>query len=353
MRGLSGSLRAIAVALTVFIPGWIHAQPMKPGGEPEMRFVQANGIKMRIAEQGSGPLIVLLHGWPESWYSWRYQLPALAKAGYHVVAPDMRGYGSTDAPPSIEDYTIQKLTGDIAGLIDALGEKKAIVIGHDWGATVAWYSVLLYPERFRAIVAMSVPLRPRPTEPPMTIARRTYGEKFFYQLYFQQPGLAEKELDGDPRAFLVRIYASPTTPRDPPQVVDPSASAGGWGVRLGKPKGSVAWLSAADLDYYVGEFQRAGFRGGLNYYRNIDRNWETTANLAEARISVPTLFIAGEKDLVIAGATRDQLIAMMGPRVKDLRVDLLPDTGHWVQQERAEEVNAAMARFLASLPRLP
>ena len=134
--------------------------------------------------------------------------------------------------------------------------------------------------------------------------------------------------------------------------MDPSASAGGWGQRLGKPKGSIPWLSAADLDYYVDEFQRAGFRGGLNYYRNIDHNWETTANLAEARISVPTLFIAGEKDLVIAGATKEQLIAMTSSRVKDLSVDLLPDTGHWVQQERAEEVNAALVRFLASVPRL-
>jgi pimeloyl-ACP methyl ester carboxylesterase len=353
MLDYGGWLRTIASALALSSACCVHAQPVKAGDAPMLRIVQTNGIKMRIAEQGSGPLVLLLHGWPESWYSWRYQLPALAKAGYHVVAPDMRGFGSTEAPSSVEDYTIQKLCGDVAGLIDALGEKKAIVVGHDWGAAVAWYSVLLYPERFQAIVAMSVPLRPRTNEPPMTIARSNYGDKFFYQLYFQQPGLAEGELDGNPREFLSRIYASPSTPRDPPQVADPSASAGGWTVRLGNPKAPVPWLSEADLDYYVGEFKRAGFRGGLNYYRNIDRNWETTAHLAEAKISVPALFIAGEKDLVIAGATKDQLMAMMGPRVRDLSVVLYANTGHWVQQERAEEVNNAIATFLTSLLRRP
>jgi len=332
---------------------WIQAQPMKPGGENELRFVQANGIKIRIAERGTGPLVLLLHGWPESWYSWRYQLPALAKAGYRVVAPDMRGFGGTDAPPAIEDYTIQKLCADVVGLIDALGEKQAVVIGHDWGSGVAWASVLHYPERFRAIVAMSVPLRTRTPEPPMVIARRNFGDKFFYQLYFQQPGVAEREFEGNTREFLSRIYASPSTPREPPQVTDLSASAGGLTVRLGKPKSPVPWMSEADLDYYVAEFQRAGFRGGLNYYRNIDRNWETTAHLANAKIAVPALFLAGEKDLVIAGATRDQLIAMMSGRVKDLTVELYPNTGHWVQQERAEEVNKAIATFLASLPRRP
>ena len=353
MRAFPARIRLVGMALVMSIAGSLHAQPMKTGDGTVLRIVQSNGIKMRIAEQGSGPLVVLLHGWPESWYSWRYQLPALAKAGYHVVAPDMRGFGGTEAPPAVDDYTIQKLTGDVVGLLDALHEKTAVVIGHDWGATVAWYSVLMHPERFRAIVAMSVPLRPRTAESPMTVARHTYGDRFYYQLYFQQPGAAEKELDGNPREFLSRIYASPSTPRTPPQVTDPAASAGGWTVRIGKPSETVPWLSAADLDYYVAEFQRTGFRGGLNYYRNIDRNWETTEQLAQTRISVPALFIAGEKDLVISGATKAQLLAMMGPRVDDLRVDLYPNTGHWVQQERADEVNGAIATFLSSLPARP
>jgi pimeloyl-ACP methyl ester carboxylesterase len=313
--------------------------------------VQSNGIKMRVAEMGSGPLVVLLHGWPESWYSWRYQLPELAKAGYHVVAPDMRGYGATDAPPSVEDYTIQKLAADVVGLLDAMGESQAIVVGHDWGAVVAWNSALIYPDRFRAVVCMSVPLRPRPPEPPTATLRRTYGEKFYYMLYFQEPGVAERELERAPRELLTRIYAtSPTIPKDPPSVSDPSASAAGLIPRLGKPREAVPWMSGADLDYYVSEFQRAGFRGGLNYYRNLDRNWQTTTQLADAQVRVPTLFIAGDKDGVIAGATKDQLAATMAPRVPRLQIEIYPNTGHWVQQERADEVNKAIVKFLAALP---
>ncbi|HEU5296555.1 MAG TPA: alpha/beta hydrolase [Burkholderiaceae bacterium] len=343
--------RMVAIGVVTAGVAGTQAQVQKMTSEPVLRVVQSNGIRMRIAEQGAGPLVLLLHGWPESWYSWRYQIPALAQAGYHVVAPDMRGFGGTEAPPAIEDYAIQKLTADVAGLIDALGEKQAIVIGHDWGASVAWYCMLLNPERYRAIVAMSVPLRPRTSEPPTTVLRRVYGTRFFYQLYFQQPGLAEKELDGDPREFLSRIYASPDTPRRPPELTNPDASSGGWTLRLGKPTAAVPWLSAADLDYYVAEFQRTGFRGGLNYYRNYDRNWETTAQLADAVITAPTLFLAGEKDLVIAGATKDQLVALMSNRVKNLRgIELYAGGGHWVQQERAAEVNEAVIRFLKSLP---
>ena len=225
-----------------------------------------------------------------------------------------------------------------------------MIAGHDWGAPVAWHAALLRPDRFRGVIGLSVPFRPRlPVRP--TSAMPQNDDAHFYQLYFQQPGLAEKELDGNPREFLSRVYASPSTPREPPVVTDPSASAGGWTVRLGKPTAPVPWLSQADLDYYVAEFQRAGFRGGLNYYRNFDRNWETTAQLADVQILVPALFLAGEKDLVIGGATKEQLAASMSKRVKDLRnVEIYPGTGHWVQQERADEVNKAVIAFLASLP---
>src|SRR6266581_4982436 len=193
---------AFAGALTMVLDLGINGCAAPPAqvsqtraDQPTMRFVQTNGIKMRIAEMGSGPLVVLLHCWPESWYSWRHQLPALADAGFHVVAPDMRGFGKTDAPKAVEDYDIRNLTADIAGLLDALGEKSAVVVGHDWGAVVAWHCLLLYPDRFRGLVAMSVPYRGRPSESPIEILRKAYGDNFFYMLYFQEPGVDETEFD--------------------------------------------------------------------------------------------------------------------------------------------------------------
>jgi len=349
-----GMAGALAMILSLGVKGFAAspAQVSQPGAvKPNMRFIQTNGISMRIAEMGSGPLVVLLHGWPESWYSWRHQLPALADAGFHVVAPDMRGFGKTDAPKAVEDYDIRKLTADIAGLLDALGEKSAVVVGHDWGAVVAWHCLLLYPDRFRGLVAMSVPYRGRPSESPIEILRRTYGDNFFYMLYFQEPGVAEREFDADPRGILSRLYVSPNAPRETPAVTDPKRAAGGWIPRLGTPKGAQSWLTQADLDYFVDEFKQAGFRGGINYYRNIHRNWETTPQLASAHVAQPVLFLAGEKDVVIRGATAEQLTAMMGQFVRDLRgVTLYPGVGHWVQQERPDDVNKAVIEFLKSVP---
>ena len=325
------------------------ASPTK-AEKPSLRFVQTNGIRMRIAEMGSGPLVVLLHGWPESWYSWRHQLPALAKAGFRAVAPDMRGYGKTDAPTAVEDYAIQTLTADVTGLLDALGEKTAVLVGHDWGSAVAWYCLLLHPDRFRGLVAMSVPYRGRAPESPIESLKRAYGQNFFYMLYFQEPGVAEKEFDADPRGLLSRLYASPDTPREAPTVTDPRRAAGGMIPRIGAPKSPSSWFTQVDLDYYVGEFQQAGFRGGINYYRNIHRNWETTPQLANARNAQPVLFLAGEKDLVIRGATAEQLQAAMQPFARDLRgVTLYPGVGHWVQQEQPGAVNEAVLAYLRSL----
>ena len=330
-----------------------EAQPVKEVVDvngAKLRFVESNGIRMRIAEMGEGPLVLLLHGWPESWYSWRHQLPALAKAGFHAVAPDLRGYGKSDAPQAVEAYDIVNLTGDAVGILDALGEETAVVVGHDWGALVAWHCVLLHPKRFRALVAMSVPYGGRRQESLITTLKRGFGDNFFYILYFQEPGVADAEFDKDPRGILSRLYLSPDSPREKPTLTDPKMSAGGWIPRLGAPKKLPDWLTAEDLDYYVQQFTEARFRGGINFYRNFHRNWEITSQLADAQIQQPVLFVAGEKDSVIRGATQSKLTDQMSQVAKDLRgVKLIPNIGHWVQQESPEETNTAMVDFLKAL----
>jgi pimeloyl-ACP methyl ester carboxylesterase len=315
------------------------------------RRIESNGINMRIAEMGdSGPLVLLAHGWPESWYSWRHQITVLAKAGYRVVAPDMRGYGETDAPAEVGAYDIERLTADMVGILDALGEETAIMVGHDWGSIVAWYSVMMYPKRFTALIAMSVPYGGRPKQSPLAYWQEKFGDNFFYILYHNEPGVAEAEYDSDPHGLLSRLYVSPKSPREDPMITDRIRSAGGWIGRLGAPKDLPDWLTADDLDYIVSQFENAGFRGGVNYYRNFHRNWEITENLADARVKVPTLFIAGEKDVVIAKATTEALTHTMSRVVDDLRdVVLIPEIGHWVQQEAPERTNAVILEFLRGL----
>jgi epoxide hydrolase A/B len=316
------------------------------------RTVETNGIRMHVAEAGSGPLVVLCHGFPESWYSWRHQLAALAAAGFHAVAPDMRGYGQTDAPPQIAAYTLLHLVGDIVGLVDALGEKTAVVAGHDWGAPVAWHAALLRPDVFRAVIALSVPFRPRTPVRPSTVMPQT-DDAIFYQLYFQTPGVAEAELQRDVRSTMRRLAYTGSG--------DAARAGGGAGIgmvpRAGgfldhtvDPEKLPSWLSDADIDFYAGEFSRSGFRGGLNWYRNIDRNWELLAPYAGALVTVPALYVVGDRDLVYTFRGMDQLIPNLKKLVPDLRRTLvLPGCGHWTQQERAADVNAAMLQFLGEL----
>ncbi|WP_263487256.1 MULTISPECIES: alpha/beta fold hydrolase [unclassified Mesorhizobium] len=313
--------------------------------------IETNGIRLNVAEQGDGPLVLLCHGFPESWYSWRHQLDALAAAGFHAVAPDMRGYGRSDRPEAVEEYTLFHLVGDMVGLLDALEAPTAIIAGHDWGAVVAWHAALLRPDRFQAVIGLSVPFRPRAKVRPTSLMPRTTDSQF-YQLYFQQPGIAEAELERDPRTTVrAMLYAASGDA--------PNTSAGGIGMvphgggflqAVEAPPGLPPWLSQRDLDFYAGEFQRTGFSGGLNWYRNIDRNWELMAPFAGARVKVPALYIAGDRDLVVAFPGMDQLLANLGNFVPQLRdMLMLPGCGHWTQQERPDEVNAAMIHFLRSL----
>jgi pimeloyl-ACP methyl ester carboxylesterase len=322
----------------------------------EHRTVETNGIRMHVAEQGAGPVVVLCHGFPESWYSWRHQLPALAEAGFRAVAPDMRGYGQTDAPGEIDQYTLMHLVGDMVGLLDALGAETAVIAGHDWGAPVAWHAALLRPDRFRAVVGLSVPYRPRGSVRPTTVMPQT-DDAVFYQLYFQAPGVAETELERDPRATIRRLLYSGSG--DSPRGATSAGSrgpvamvprGGGFLDRTLEPDSLPAWLTATDVDFYASEFARKGFRGGLNWYRNIDRNWELLAPYAGAPVTVPALYVAGDRDLVVAFRGMDQLIPNLSKFVPRLRRTLmLPGCGHWTQQERPHEVNAAMLEFLQSL----
>jgi pimeloyl-ACP methyl ester carboxylesterase len=318
--------------------------------EPRLYTLTSNGIRLRVAEQGEGPLVLLLHGWPESWYSWRHQLPWIAGLGYRAVAPDMRGYGGSDAPGAVEAYAMRELCADVVGLIDHYGARTAVLVGHDWGAMVAWQCALLAPERISAVVALSVPYSGRSRVPPTEALRARYGDDFYYMLYFQELGLAEAEFDLDPQGILSRLYASPDTPRQPPRIRERKRSAGGWIDRLGAPKELPAWLRAEDLAYYVTEFARRGFRGGINYYRNLDRNWHDTPQLAGAQLAQPAYFIAGARDVVLAGHDAAWLESLMRPSVPQLRrIELIPRVGHWVQQEVAQPVNLLLREFLAEL----
>jgi pimeloyl-ACP methyl ester carboxylesterase len=293
--------------------------------------MRINGIELAVAEQGpaDGPVVVLLHGFPELGYSWRHQVAPLADAGYRVLVPDMRGFGDSDAPEAVEEYAVDVLARDVLGLLDHAGADRGVVIGHDWGSDVAWKTAWLHPDRVRAVAGMSVPFIPRAPAPPLPIMREHLGPGF-YIVWFQEPGVAEAALARDVRRTIAttRVWDAEwaeLSDDDPP---------------------TPSFMTEEELAFYVRTFTRTGFRGGLNYYRNIDRNWERTAAVAERRITQPALFLTGELDPV---RTFMPVEAMTG-WVTDLRVnEVIPGAGHWVQQQEPEAVNETLLRWLGGL----
>ena len=311
------------------------------------RRVETNGISLNIAEQGEGPLVLMLHGFPESWYSWRHQFSALAEAGYHAVAPDMRGYGESDKPFEIEAYNQVEVVNDIIGLIPALGYETAVVFGHDWGAPTAWSCALNHPDKVSAVGALSVPFRPRGDSPPLATLKAIFKDRFFYQLYFQEPGKAEAELEKDPALTIRKFYHMASGEMNTSLLSEKSADADllsdlpDPGTKMGP------WISEEDVSFYANEFRRSGFRGPLSYYRNMDLTWELTKD-SPREISQPALFVAGERDGVILMAA--DALKELDKHVTDLRVNkLIPKIGHWTQQEAPDEVNQALIQFLEEI----
>ena len=292
-----------------------------------------------------------MHGWPESWYSWRHQISALSTAGFRVVAPDQRGYGETDAPDSVESYNILNLVGDIVGLVNSLGVTETVIVGHDWGAPVAWHCALLRPDLFHACALLSVPYVPRAQMRPSGMLWNALegDNQWFYQHYFQEPGRAEAHFQADVRKTVKKILygaSGDAPPGDRFEHLFPRDK--GPLDMIGEPEKLPTWLTEADVNFFVGEFSRTGFRGGLNWYRNIERNWELTPFLDGAKLRQPSMFAVGEHDVVLR----------MLPNAFELADSTMPacrgrtiiaGAGHWIQQERATEINRLLLEFLRGL----
>jgi pimeloyl-ACP methyl ester carboxylesterase len=307
------------------------------------RTISANGIEIFLLERGEGPLVVLCHGWPELSYSWRHQIPAIAAAGFRVAAPDMRGFGRTSAPAEIDAYSIFDHVGDMVALVAALGEKQAVIVGHDWGAPVAWHAAMFRPDVFTGVAGLSVPPPVRGRGRPLDSLRESGISNFYWQ-YFQTPGVAEGELERDVeltmRTLLGRGFSHPSSSLF---VEEGKGFLGDVSTTGPLPD----WLSETDVSYVSDIYRRTGFRGGLNWYRNIDRNWELTAPWQGAQIVQPSLFIAGANDAVVTGLIGAKRVGDMERVLPNLRQKLIIDgAGHWIQQERAAEVNAALIGFL-------
>lgn len=321
--------------------------------QPAAWLAEVNGVRLRVLDAGprDGPVVILAHGFPELGFSWRHQIPALAAAGYRVLAPDQRGYGGSSRPREVEAYDITALTGDLIGLLDVVGASRGALIGHDWGAVVAWSSAQLHPERVAAVAGLSVPPVPRPQTPPTVAFRRIFGDNFFYMLYFQQPGVADAEMAADPRRSMLRMLAGMRVPRDEGPVPESALrmlqpGPAGFIDRLAEPDRLPDWLSGQELDHYVREFTRTGFTGALNWYRNFDRNWHIMAPPVPQTISAPALFVGGSADPVLAFTKTDRAREVV---TGDYRQVMIDGAGHWIQQERPDEINDELVAFLSEV----
>ena len=317
--------------------------------ELKLQMRDVNGLRMRVATQGTGPLVLLCHGFPELWCSWRAQLTALSAAGYRVVAPDMRGYGGTDAPADVAAYTQLHLVGDMVDLVRGMGEREAVIVGHDWGAPVAWHAALLRPDLFRAVVGMSVVFA-APSRVDLLSALRQQGINDFYMQYFQAPGVAEAELERDVEATIRLIHFNGSG--DGPDRAAFGRVPAGKGCldHLTEPVTLPAWLTAADIAEYAEAFTRTGFRGGLNWYRNIARSAELLAPWRGTTIHQPSMFIAGARDDVLKFPGTRARIDNLARALPGLRgCHILEGAGHWIQRERAATVNELLLGFLKSL----
>lgn len=321
---------------------------------PEFRMIDTGPVKLRVAVVGAGPLVLMVHGFPESWYSWRHQMEPVAAAGFTAAAIDVRGYGGSDKPGDVADYAMEQLVGDIAAVARTLQpDAPAILVGHDWGAPQVWNSALVMPERFSAVAALSVPYSGVPARPFTETFRKAFTEKgrFFYQEWFQEVGPAEAEAEGDVRDFLRKFYYG--IAGEAPEGSWPQKPAGATMLEgMIDPVEFPAWLTAADLDYYVAEFEASGFFGPLSRYRNHERDWAWLQPYRERRIEQPALFIGGTKDpaTTLFGAVTDP-VTVMRPHVPLVEGHLLEGCGHWTQQERPEEVNRLLLDWLGRVSR--
>lgn len=308
------------------------------------RMIPTNGVTLRVLEAGrrGDPVVVLCHGFPELAFTWRHQIPALAAAGYHVLAPDQRGYGGSDKPGDVTAYSVDQLTADVVGLLDDVEAEQAVLVGHDFGAVVAWAAPLLAADRFRAVAGLSLPPVPRPTVPTTEAFRRIFGDEFFYILYFQETGPADAELARDPVTTFRRLFGMGTgggeVAADPEGFLD----------RIPEPGGLPDWLSQEEFDVYVDEFTRGGFTAPLNWYRCFDRNWELTAQPPAPTVDVPALFIGGSADPTLAYTPRHRVREVV---TGDYREVLIDGAGHWLPEERPEDVTRLLIEFLSDLHR--